>query len=80
MIDKDDPLLKVEETQKVILEDYPINYIDNKVSFVMIKNDHKEIVDSGNSAIAKALKESLDTEMGEIPPLNIFDDNGDNDV
>lgn len=80
VIDKDDPLLKVEETQKVILEDYPINYIDNKVSFVMIKNDHKEIVDSGNSAIAKALKESLDTEMGEIPPLNIFDDNGDNDV
>lgn len=75
-INEDDPLLKVEETQRVILEDYPIKYVDNKVSFVMIKNSHKEVVESGNSSIVRALKESLNDEMGDIPPLNIFDDNG----
>lgn len=79
-IDENDPLLKVEEVQRMVLEDYPITYIDNKVSFVTIKNSHKEIVESGNSSIAKALKESLSDEMGDIPPLNIFDDNGEDNV
>lgn len=79
-IDENDPLLKVEEVQRMVLEDYPITYIDNKVSFVNIKNSHKEIIESGNSSIAKALKESLSDEMGDIPPLNIFDDNGEDNV
>ena len=79
-IDENDPLLKVEEVQRMVLEDYPITYIDNKVSFVNIKNSHKEIVESGNSSIAKALKESLSDEIGDIPPLNIFDDNGEDNV
>jgi len=79
-INEDDPLLKVEDVQRMILEDYPISYVDNKVSFVTIKNNHKEVVDNGNSSIAKALKESLSNEMGDIPPLNIFDDNGEDNV
>ncbi len=79
-LEEDDPLLKVQDVQRMILEDYPITYIDNKVSFVTIKNNHKEVVESGNSTIAKALKESLTDDLGDIPPLNIFDNNGDDNV